>query len=86
ALGLPLALRRAKQPTVAARSSHALQLILIFALAYTAIHLLSWALIRYRLPVDAVLIIPAAVAIAEILKHLPLPVPHIRKTRTAESL
>jgi 4-amino-4-deoxy-L-arabinose transferase-like glycosyltransferase len=30
-------------------------LLLLFCLLYTSIHLLSWALIRYRLPVDAVL-------------------------------
>ena len=28
---------------------------------YTAIHLLSWALIRYRLPVDAIALVFAAV-------------------------
>lgn len=38
-------------------------LLLIFVLIYSMIHLLTWALIRYRLPVDAVLIPFAAVAI-----------------------
>jgi hypothetical protein len=35
-------------------------LLLMFGLVYSAIHLLSWAGIRYRLPVDAVSIIFAA--------------------------
>ena len=38
-------------------------LLILFAFAYTAIHLLTWALIRYRLPVDAVLIPFAALAL-----------------------
>ena len=43
----------------------ALILVLLFAAVYTAIHLLSWALIRYRLPVDAVLIPFAGLAVYE---------------------
>lgn len=38
-------------------------LLLIFGLVYSAIHLLSWAGIRYRLPVDAVSLIFAARAL-----------------------
>jgi len=41
-------------------------LLFIFALIYTTIHLLSWALIRYRLPVDAVLIPFAAAALQDL--------------------
>ncbi len=41
-------------------------LLYIFIVVYTGIHLLSWALIRYRLPVDAVLIIFAALALTQI--------------------
>lgn len=37
-------------------------LLLLFAGLYTALHLLSWALVRYRLPVDAVLLIYAGLA------------------------
>ncbi len=36
-----------------------------FILSYTSIHLLTWTLIRYRLPVDAVLVVFAGVAIEE---------------------
>lgn len=41
-------------------------LMFLFAGAYTGMHVLTWTLIRYRLPVDAVLVIFAAVAIAEL--------------------
>ncbi len=39
-------------------------LLLLFMFIYTSIHLLSWALIRYRLPVDAILLIYAGLAAA----------------------
>jgi len=41
-------------------------LLLLFAGVYSAIHLLTWALIRYRPPVDAILLIFAAVGIVQI--------------------
>lgn len=47
-----------------------LLLLLLFVAVYTAIHLLSWALIRYRLPVDAVLLVPAALPAVEVLRWL----------------
>jgi hypothetical protein len=43
--------------------------VLVAAL-YTAIHLLSWALIRYRLPVDAVMVIFAGSAVVDIGERL----------------
>ena len=36
-------------------------LLALFVLVYTAIHLATWALVRYRLPVDAVFVVYAAV-------------------------
>ena len=45
-------------------------LLQIFVLIYTVIHLLSWALIRYRLPVDAVLIIFAGMAVVDLANRL----------------
>jgi hypothetical protein len=42
-------------------------LLLGFVIVYSAIHLLSWSLIRYRLPVDAILIVFAAYGISELL-------------------
>lgn len=41
-------------------------MLLLFALLYTLIHLLTWTLIRYRLPVDAVLLIFAALGITDL--------------------
>jgi hypothetical protein len=48
-------------------------LLMAFIGVYSLIHLLSWALIRYRLPVDAVLLVFASLAIADLI-------PQIRKT------
>lgn len=45
-------------------------LLILFALVYTLIHLLTWALIRYRLPVDAVLIPFAAFAISDLCSRV----------------
>jgi hypothetical protein len=45
-------------------------LLILFMVVYTGIHLLSWALIRYRLPVDAILIVFAGLAITEIITYL----------------
>jgi hypothetical protein len=47
-------------------------LLYVFILFYTLIHLLSWALIRYRLPVDAVLLLFAGWAAIDIYKRLSL--------------
>lgn len=45
-------------------------LLLGFAVIYTAIHLLSWALIRYRVPVDAVMIIFAGLAVVDLFQRV----------------
>lgn len=45
-------------------------LLTLFIGLYTLIHLLSWSLIRYRLPVDAVGLIFAAVAIVHLLSKV----------------
>jgi len=42
----------------------------LFIIAYTGIHLMSWTLIRYRLPVDAVLLVFAGVALVALQKWL----------------
>ena len=41
-------------------------ILYLFIMIYAAIHLLSWSLIRYRLPIDAVLIIFAGATLVEI--------------------
>ena len=46
-------------------------LLYLFVLVYCGIHLLTWAGIRYRLPVDAVLILFAGLALVEIWERLP---------------
>lgn len=44
-------------------------LLYLFVFVYTLIHLLSWALIRYRLPVDALLVVFASAGIQWIWLH-----------------
>jgi hypothetical protein len=41
-------------------------LLLLFVVVYVGIHILSWSLVRYRLPVDSVLIIFAGYAVYEL--------------------
>jgi hypothetical protein len=45
-------------------------ILYLFIMIYTAIHLLSWALIRYRLPIDAVLIVFASATLVEVQTKL----------------
>jgi len=45
-------------------------LLYLFGVVYTGIHLLSWALIRYRLPVDAILVIFAGVGVERLYESL----------------
>jgi hypothetical protein len=42
-------------------------LLLGFAVFYTLLHLLTWAMVRYRLPVDAVLLPIAAWGLSDLL-------------------
>lgn len=52
------------------RFSPALALLYLFVVVYTGIHLLSWTLIRYRLPVDAILLLFAGAACADLQRRL----------------
>ena len=45
-------------------------LLMLFAVVYSGIHVLTWTLIRYRLPVDAVLILFAGLALMEMLRNI----------------
>lgn len=47
-----------------------LLLICLFGAFYTVVHLLSWALIRYRLPLDGVFMPFAAVGLLDLVKRL----------------
>jgi hypothetical protein len=62
-VGAVQALRRGGSLLRAAASPAGL--LTLFAFVYTSIHLLSWALVRYRLPVDAALLVFAGAAIGE---------------------
>ncbi len=48
----------------------AVALLWLYMAAYTAIHLLTWTLIRYRLPVDTVLVLFAGAALAALAERL----------------
>ena len=45
-------------------------LLTLFIVFYSPIHLLSWALIRYRLPVDAVLVVFAGYGIVDLARRV----------------
>ena len=64
--GMVIVLRRQRGAIL----NHPATPLLLFAAVYTGIHILSWALIRYRLPVDAVLLVFAGVAAVELLQWL----------------
>ena len=49
--------------------SRSMILLVLFIIVYTMIHLLSWTLIRYRLPVDAVAVVFAALPLARLGKR-----------------
>jgi fumarate reductase subunit D len=63
--GFARALQKQKG-SITSRLDSPLFLLVVFIAIYTLIHLLTWALIRYRLPVDAVLVIFAGFAFVEI--------------------
>ena len=67
--GLWLSATRAWNSRSATERS-AILLMLIFVGFYSLIHLLSWALVRYRLPIDAVLLIFAALGIESIARAI----------------
>ena len=47
-------------------------LIYMFILIYTGIHVLTWTLVRYRLPVDALLVAFAGLAIVDLANRVPI--------------
>jgi len=54
-------------------------LLILFALFYSIIHILTWTLIRYRLPVDAVLILFAGLALFDVAQRLSLRFPVVQR-------
>lgn len=53
-------------------------LLLLFGLVYTGVHLLTWAMVRYRLPIDAVMFSFAALALVELYRRLSQALAHSR--------
>lgn len=47
-------------------------LLYLFIIIYTLIHLLTWTMVRYRLPVDGVLLVFAALAVVDLLGRVPI--------------
>jgi hypothetical protein len=45
-------------------------LLQIFLVIYTAIHVLTWTLVRYRIPVDAVLVVFAGLAFVDLFQRI----------------
>jgi hypothetical protein len=45
-------------------------LLQMFLVIYTAIHVLTWTLVRYRIPIDAVLVIFASLAFVDLYQRL----------------
>ncbi|MCA9951887.1 MAG: hypothetical protein KDE48_19685 [Anaerolineales bacterium] len=52
------------------RNWHDLWLLYAFMAFYTCLHIFTWAMVRYRLPVDAVLLLFAAVTLAAIWQRV----------------
>ncbi len=85
--GLFLAIRRnyaGKENRFLALFISPVGLLILFALVYTGVHLLTWALIRYRLPVDAVLFPFAALGVSDLYSRMNRTVRFANKT-TKES-
>jgi hypothetical protein len=66
--GLILVIR---DPALRARYS----LVLLFAAFYTVLHVSTWAMVRYRLPVDATLIPLAALALVDLARRMRAAIP-----------
>jgi hypothetical protein len=67
--GLIRPLVKSGRPPRRALLSFSLTLLYLFVIVYTVIHILTWAQVRYRIPVDIVLVIFAALALAELVEY-----------------
>lgn len=65
--GLVMSFHCRKKPL----SKQPLGLIYLYIAIYAAIHILTWTLVRYRLPIDAVLVVFAAYGIIDLLIRIP---------------
>lgn len=50
--------------------SQPMTLLLLLAFLYTAMHVLTWTLIRYRLPVDAIMLVFAGLGLVDLIHRL----------------
>ena len=48
-----------------------LSLLYIFIIVYAGIHILTWTLIRYRLPIDAVFVLFAGLGLVDLVTRIP---------------
>jgi len=65
-----LNLRRMAGNTFASFAVSPIGLLYLFVFVYTMIHILTWTLVRYRLPVDAILVVFAGFALAELTSYI----------------
>jgi hypothetical protein len=52
-------------------STRPMSLLYLFMGVYALIHVLTWTLIRYRLPIDAILVIFAGLALVDLASRVP---------------
>jgi 4-amino-4-deoxy-L-arabinose transferase-like glycosyltransferase len=64
--------------------SSSVGLMILFVVVYSGVHILTWTLIRYRLPVDAVLIPFAGLAVVELVQHVSKSRPRISSSLQRE--
>lgn len=64
--GLGVSIKLIKHPRKTDQPA-AIILLYLFVVVYSLIHLVSWALIRYRLPVDAILLVFAALGLVDLI-------------------
>jgi 4-amino-4-deoxy-L-arabinose transferase-like glycosyltransferase len=65
--GLILSIVQRKKPLF----KQPLSLLYLFILVYAGVHILTWTLIRYRLPIDAVFVIFAGLGLVDLINRIP---------------
>jgi 4-amino-4-deoxy-L-arabinose transferase-like glycosyltransferase len=70
--GLILSIRRLWEKESPQRLAHNLTLLYLYVFIYSAMHLMSWAMHRYRLPVDAAMMVFVGLAWVDLYRRLPV--------------
>jgi 4-amino-4-deoxy-L-arabinose transferase-like glycosyltransferase len=65
--GLAISFTRRRKPLF----KQPLGLLYLYIVLYAAIHVLTWTLIRYRLPIDAILVVFAGYGLIDLLNRIP---------------